>query len=188
MNYFIDCLTKKYACFSGRARRQEYWLFVLFNFIAAFVVGFIGGVLAGATGVEVRDGGARELLLEADCAAVASGTATLEAALARCPTVLVYRVGPFLAWFARRVIKEIRHVGLANVVWEKMRPDSTEFPMPELLQEDFTPEAVADQLSAWLADAGAREKAIAALDAAMDHLKSDGDAIGNAAREVLSCV
>ena len=52
MNYFIDCLTKKYACFSGRARRKEYWLFVLFNFIAAFVVGFIGGVLAGATGVE----------------------------------------------------------------------------------------------------------------------------------------
>ena len=52
MNYFIDCLTKKYACFSGRARRKEYWLFVLFNFIAAFVVGFIGGVIAGATGVE----------------------------------------------------------------------------------------------------------------------------------------
>ena len=52
MNYFIDCLTKKYACFSGRARRQEFWLFFLFNFIAAFVVGFIGGVLAGATGVE----------------------------------------------------------------------------------------------------------------------------------------
>ena len=51
MNYYIDCLTKKYACFSGRARRQEYWLFVLFNFIAAFVVGFVGGILAGATGV-----------------------------------------------------------------------------------------------------------------------------------------
>lgn len=51
MNYYIDCLTKKYACFSGRARRQEYWLFLLFNIIAAFVVGFIGGILAGATGV-----------------------------------------------------------------------------------------------------------------------------------------
>ena len=51
MNYFIDCLTKKYACFSGRARRQEYWLFFLFNFIAAFVVGFIGVFLVGATGV-----------------------------------------------------------------------------------------------------------------------------------------
>ena len=51
MNYFIDCLTKKYACFSGRARRQEYWLFVLFNIIAAFVVGLIGGCLASVTGV-----------------------------------------------------------------------------------------------------------------------------------------
>ena len=51
MNYYIDGLTKKYACFSGRARRQEYWLFLLFNIIAAFVVGFIGGILAGATGV-----------------------------------------------------------------------------------------------------------------------------------------
>ena len=52
MNYFIDCLTKKYACFSGRARRQEFWLFFLFNFIAAFVVGFIGGFLASVTGVD----------------------------------------------------------------------------------------------------------------------------------------
>ncbi len=52
MNFFIDCLTKKYACFSGRARRQEYWLFFLFNFIAAFVVGFIGGFLASVTGVD----------------------------------------------------------------------------------------------------------------------------------------
>ena len=52
MNYFIDCLTKKYACFSGRARRQEYWLFVLFNAIAGIIINVIGGVLAGATGVD----------------------------------------------------------------------------------------------------------------------------------------
>ena len=52
MNYFIDCLTKKYACFSGRARRQEYWLFFLFNLIASIIINVIGGVLAGATGVD----------------------------------------------------------------------------------------------------------------------------------------
>lgn len=51
MNYYIDCLTKKYCCFSGRARRKEYWMFVLFNFIAAFVIGFVGGFLAGLTNV-----------------------------------------------------------------------------------------------------------------------------------------
>lgn len=134
---------------------------------------------AGAKDVEVRDGGARELLLEADCAAVASGTATLEAALARCPTVLVYRVTPFLAWFARRVIKEIKHVGLVNVVWEKMRPDSTEFPMPELLQESFTSDAVARQLRIWLDSPSARADAVARLGAAVSLL---GDGRGSLER------
>ena len=51
MNYYIDCITKKYACFSGRARRKEYWMFVLFNFIAGFIVGLIAGFLAGLTNV-----------------------------------------------------------------------------------------------------------------------------------------
>ena len=51
MNYFIDCLTKKYACFSGRARRQEYWLFALFNIIAGIIIGVIAGVLVSVTKV-----------------------------------------------------------------------------------------------------------------------------------------
>ena len=51
MNYFIDCLTKKYACFSGRARRQEYWLFALFNIIAGIIIGVIAGVLVSVTNV-----------------------------------------------------------------------------------------------------------------------------------------
>ena len=51
MNYYIDCITKKYVCFSGRARRKEYWMFTLFNFIAALIVGFVGGFLSSATEV-----------------------------------------------------------------------------------------------------------------------------------------
>jgi len=116
---------------------------------------------------------------------VASGTATLEAALARCPTALVYAVSPLFAWIARRVIKGVRHIGLANVIAEK---SGTPPPMPELLQEAFTPEAVAGRLSAWLADPAARAAAVAALDSTMALLKSDGDALGNAAREILACV
>ena len=116
---------------------------------------------------EVVKGGARDLLRQADCAAVASGTATLEAALARCPTVLVYAVSPLLAWFARRVITGVKHIGLANVIAEK---SGVEPPMPELLQEAFTPEAVAAQLGAWLTDAEARTRASRALDAVMARL------------------
>jgi len=40
MNYYLEVL-KKYAVFSGRARRKEYWMFILFNFIAYAILGFI---------------------------------------------------------------------------------------------------------------------------------------------------
>ena len=148
---------------------------------------------------EVVRGGARDLLRRVDCAAVASGTATLEAALARCPTVLVYAVSPLLAWFARRVITGVKHIGLANVIAEK---SGVEPPMPELLQEAFTPEAVAAQLSAWLDDAEARARASRALDDVMARLAATsaatpvgggaaapaGGALGLAAREILEVV
>lgn len=128
-------------------------------------------------------GGARELLLRADCAVVASGTATLEAALARCPTVLVYRVSASLAWFARRVIKEISHVGLINIVWEKNGKVGEE-PMPELLQEAFTPEAVAAQLKLWLTDPAARRAAVGRLEAAVRVLGTGGQALARVAAYV----
>jgi uncharacterized membrane protein YhaH (DUF805 family) len=44
MNWYIEVL-KKYAVFSGRARRMEYWMFVLFNFIIAIVIGIVEGIL-----------------------------------------------------------------------------------------------------------------------------------------------
>ncbi|HLP43839.1 MAG TPA: DUF805 domain-containing protein [Candidatus Nanoarchaeia archaeon] len=43
-NYYLD-VWKKYAVFSGRSRRREYWYFVLFNFIVALVVGIIASSL-----------------------------------------------------------------------------------------------------------------------------------------------
>ncbi|MFQ1016734.1 DUF805 domain-containing protein [Gilliamella sp. BG7] len=41
MNWFIDCITKNYANFNGRARRKEYWMFALFNFILTFIAAII---------------------------------------------------------------------------------------------------------------------------------------------------
>jgi lipid-A-disaccharide synthase len=132
---------------------------------------------------EVFRGKAREVLCRADCATVASGTATLEAALAGCPTVLVYKVGRLLAWFARRVIKGIRHVGLANIIAEKA---GTPCPMPELLQEDFTPEALCRILKTWLTDAAAANAVSDKLAATLSLLRSDGGAIGKIAECIVS--
>ena len=41
MNWYLEVL-KKYAVFSGRARRKEYWMFFLFNFIIASVLWVVG--------------------------------------------------------------------------------------------------------------------------------------------------
>jgi uncharacterized membrane protein YhaH (DUF805 family) len=43
VNWYIEVL-KKYAVFSGRARRREYWMFVLFNIIIALVLSIIEGI------------------------------------------------------------------------------------------------------------------------------------------------
>ncbi|OCG14837.1 MULTISPECIES: DUF805 domain-containing protein [unclassified Gilliamella] len=41
MNWFIDCITKNYANFNGRARRKEYWMYVLFNCLLGIALNFI---------------------------------------------------------------------------------------------------------------------------------------------------
>ena len=46
MNYYADVL-KKYAVFKGRARRKEYWMFVLWNFIISLVLGVVVGIIDG---------------------------------------------------------------------------------------------------------------------------------------------
>lgn len=46
MNYFVECL-KKYATFSGRARRKEFWLFMLGFVIVYFVAAILDGMMSG---------------------------------------------------------------------------------------------------------------------------------------------
>ena len=44
MNWYLEVL-KKYAVFSGRAHRTEYWMFFLFNVIISIVLGFLEGII-----------------------------------------------------------------------------------------------------------------------------------------------
>ena len=80
-------------------------------------------------------GHADDALRAADVAVVASGTATLEAALARCPHVIFYRVSRFTAWVVARKIL-LPYVGLPNVL-------AGRFVVPEFLQRDATADNLA---------------------------------------------
>ena len=47
--YFVETITKRYADFSGRARRSEYWYYTLFSTLIFLGVAILGGILVGAT-------------------------------------------------------------------------------------------------------------------------------------------
>lgn len=47
MEWYLKVVRDNYANFEGRARRQEYWMFVLFNLIFIIAIALVSGVLAG---------------------------------------------------------------------------------------------------------------------------------------------
>jgi lipid-A-disaccharide synthase len=83
----------------------------------------------------VLDGRADELLQVADVALVASGTVTVQAALHECPMVVVYRLSPLTYRLGRPFVR-VNTFAMANLV-------AGSRVVPELIQDDFTPERVA---------------------------------------------
>jgi lipid-A-disaccharide synthase len=95
----------------------------------------------------VRD--ARATLHHAHASIVASGTATVEAALLGNPFLVVYRVSPLTYAIARRVVT-VPHVAMVNLVAGRRA-------VPELIQHDFTPAKVASALRPLLNDEAVRQ-------------------------------
>jgi lipid-A-disaccharide synthase len=104
--------------------------------------------------VAVRGAGKYDAFAASNAALAASGTVTLEVALAELPMVVAYRVNPVTHAILRRLVK-VRFVNLLNIVLD--RPA-----IPELLQQDCTPEQLARELMRLLDDRLAREREIEA--------------------------
>ena len=99
--------------------------------------------------ITILFGHAQLALHAAEVALVASGTATLEAALARCPMVITYKLNPLTYWLVKRKAI-LPYAGLPNIL-------AGEFIVPELLQQDATPANLAQALGNWLDNKGARK-------------------------------
>ena len=92
--------------------------------------------------IHLIDGQADMVLEAADVVLIASGTATLQAALWKKPMVISYKV----PWLTGQIMKRqgyLPYVGLPNIL-------CGEFVVPELLQNEATPDALANALMAWL--------------------------------------
>ena len=98
---------------------------------------------------------ARASLLHARVGVVASGTATVEAALIGTPFVMVYRLGA-LTWMLGRHLVKLPHYGMVNLVAGREV-------VPELIQNDFTPERVERAVRTLLEDGAARQAMTEAL-------------------------
>ena len=94
-------------------------------------------------------------LAAADCAIVASGTATVEAALLGTPMVVVYRVAPVTASILRRMIRT-PFIGMVNLIAGRLVA-------AEFIQDDFTAEGVATEVRRLLDSPDARAEAKAGL-------------------------
>ncbi|WP_148715644.1 lipid-A-disaccharide synthase [Chitinolyticbacter meiyuanensis] len=93
---------------------------------------------AGELPFRLMFGHAHEAMMAADAILVASGTAALEAMLAKRPTVVTYRISRLTYWIVKRKLK-IPYVSLPNVL-------AGEKVVPELLQHDATPDKLSSQL------------------------------------------
>lgn len=94
--------------------------------------------------IRILFGHAVEAMIAADVVLVASGTATLEAALLKRPMVITYKIGKWSYRLMRR-LAYLPWVGLPNVLAGREV-------VPEVLQDAATPQALADALDGWLAD------------------------------------
>jgi lipid-A-disaccharide synthase len=117
--------------------------------------------LGGGLPVRLVDD-ARAALFHARASVVASGTATVEAALIGNPFVVVYRVSWLTYAIARRLVK-VPHVAMANLIAGKRV-------VPELIQNDFTAANIVQHLRQLLPDGLARESMMKELGAIREAL------------------
>jgi lipid-A-disaccharide synthase len=100
--------------------------------------------------ITIVSGQTDAVLASADVVITASGTATVQAALHERPMVIVYRVSPLSYWLGRRFVK-VDTFGMPNLIAGKPS-------VPELIQDGFTPEAVARETTKLLRDPKAAER------------------------------
>jgi lipid-A-disaccharide synthase len=92
----------------------------------------------------IIEGQSYSALSAAHLAVVASGTATVEAALAATPFIIIYRLSP-VTFAVGRLLVRVEHVGMANLL-------AGERLFPELLQHLFTPESLAREVLSLVKD------------------------------------
>ncbi len=133
---------------------------------------------AGDVPFRLLFGHAQDALGAADVSLVASGTATLEAALIKRPMVITYKIARLSHWIGKRLVY-LPYVGLPNVL-------AGRFVVPEILQDEATPERLAEALVKQYEDKENAEAVAAAFTEI--HLQLRQNTAEKAANAVIECL
>jgi lipid-A-disaccharide synthase len=136
--------------------------------IAAALQAHLPRLGPGPGRAQIVAGQTRQVLRQAHAAWVASGTATVEAALMRCPTVVTYKVA-WPTYFMGKALVRIPHIGMVNVLAQREV-------CPELIQRAATPRTLADAIEPLLTDTAPRRAMVEALDRVAESLGAPGAA------------
>jgi lipid-A-disaccharide synthase len=137
-------------------------------------VDFVRSFLADSnTMIHISDLDIYRTLMACDLALVTSGTATLETAIMGVPMIVVYRVSPVTYWIGKKLVK-VPYISLVNLVAGRQI-------VPELVQDAFNSEKLAEEAFRILEDRQERENMIRNLKIVKDQL-GEGGASERAAR------
>ena len=179
----VERLGAEFAAAAARlAARRPGLRFIAAMASAPIRARFSAQLASAAPGVEVElfDGCSREVMAAADLVVLASGTATLEAALLKRPMVVAYRVSAFSARIIETFgLMKTAYFALPNVL-------AGEALVPELIQDAATPERIAAAVSALLDDEPRQARLRACFAAQHELLRQDADR--RAAEAVLALV
>jgi lipid-A-disaccharide synthase len=120
---------------------------------------------SAALNLNIMFGHAHEAMAASDVVLAASGTATLEAALLKRPMVITYRVPRLSAWIMRKQ-GDTPYVGLPNIL-------AGELIVPELLQDEATPDRLSAALLELLRDKNARARLEGQFDTMLNSLRQN---------------
>ena len=115
--------------------------------------------------IQIKVGETAEIMQRASAGIVASGSATLEAAYFRMPFVLVYKVA-WPTYLAARLVVNVKHLGMPNLLADKEV-------VPEFIQQQAKPGAIAKAAQPLMEDARTRERMISEFDSIISKLGGD---------------
>lgn len=142
---------------------------------------FVRNIVGDTQNVVLVSGQAKEILQVADVAVVASGTATVEAALAQVPFVVVYKLSQLSYPLARFLVRGIKNFSMANLI-------AGEQVVVELLQNEVTPECIAREVEIFLGDPDkgiALRKKLATVRARLAYSEKDGKTAADRAAQIV---